>query len=851
MKHFNLQPTPSVLVALTHTAMEPIDALCELVDNAIDSFSNAEDQADQINEIRIDLPTKGQLEAGSGAVRVSDNGPGMTPEEAQNALTAGYSSHNAYDRLGMFGMGLNIATGKFARKTRLITATRSDEQAITAEVDLEALMAQKDFRVQPTQSPKSEHFAGGQSGTIIELTGWWPEPNPNKDFPLELVKRGPGKVQKLLERRYAALLRGQSGRGRFKIFVKENECLPFEHCVWGENRYVTRNGVRVHAQIKFDEILHKQDRCIDCDGVVQNGRCPVDESHIVRNVKERVRGWIGVQRYQDKSEFGIDLIRKGRTIRVFEKEAFFTYTNDVGEKTVDYPIDSPYGRIVGEVHLDHVRVDFTKQNFDRATPEWQRAMEFLRGKSSLQPRMEGAKKNETPVKIIFDAYRRVRKYGVGDMYMGERQPGATEATRVSAETLNDFRKKFLAREPGYFDDAKWWENIENVSYEPEDIDVCPGCETQNPPDAESCGFCGHVLKAKKCNNCGKEIPQSALKCEHCGRPQVEEADGPWACGYCRFTKNPADVDECRNCSRPKGAVNPLDPGVLLANSVLDEDLSEDGVTVPLPDGTNSESFNLETRVAVLRDGNLHLPAVVRVDAAARKLQIFLDKTHTVFQSLQLRPEHAVAAEAAAFIRTGSMAIMSGPRKNEHNLTVLQEKLLEKYWKDRLSDDPEHVRQEMNSLLDEIRAKMADNMADMAEEIFGNMTDDEQTAMVMNMHESHADIASMGEFKKTGRFMLYISPETVISVFRGYPDRFFKDADEESGKKPVWKSLWVIPGISEESVRAEQKRLKETYLNCLEDGVGFLRYKKLPADVRDVVVRRAKMSIEFLQKNIAD
>lgn len=32
---FDFTPDPKVLIALTHTPMQPLDALCELIDNAI------------------------------------------------------------------------------------------------------------------------------------------------------------------------------------------------------------------------------------------------------------------------------------------------------------------------------------------------------------------------------------------------------------------------------------------------------------------------------------------------------------------------------------------------------------------------------------------------------------------------------------------------------------------------------------------------------------------------------------------------------------------------------------------------------------------------------------------------
>lgn len=817
--------------------MKPIDALCELVDNAIDSFVSASDNPPGINEIRIDLPTPTELQRGEGAIRVFDNGPGMTADGSEKALTAGYSSQNAYGRLGMFGMGLNIAAGKFARKTRLITATQNSENAVVVEVDLDELVKQGHYRVQPSEEPKDNYFREHGSGTIIELTGWWRQGSPNSDNPRKLIQHRPGKIREILGRRYATLLRHDASPRRFKIIVKDEACKPFEHCVWAAHRFVKRGSSQISARETFDELLRTQIRCMECGELAEEGRCPVDSSHSVGSVEERIRGWVGVQRYDHTTHFGIDLIRNGRAIRTLEKGAFFDFVNDVGEVIKDYPIDSIYGRIVGEVHLNHVRVDFTKQDFDRSTPEWQRAMDFLRGTSSLQTRQPGSSENDSPVMKIFRGYRRVRKIGLGDMYMGERQVGDQEAKRVSRETEREFLKRFQDKEQGYYDDTKWWEKVEEASQEPDDFEQCPECEFQNPSTAEICAGCNYLLKSKDCINCGEKIPQSAAKCEYCGKSQVPE--GPWTCGVCGFSANSPDLDECQRCGKPKGAVDIFALDVLFNNSSKDEHLSVRGIEVDLPNGEKSQKFDLETRIAILRDGNLHLPVIVHTDQAEGKLHIFLDKTHPMFSSLQLRMEHAVSAEAAAFVRTQTMGIIAGARKHEHSLIALQSKLLEKYWASNLSDDPEQARREMYALLEEICLKIVDTMQDIAADIFDDMSTSEVNDMVTRMQESNVDISKMGKLKENGAFLLHVPPETVISIFRGYPERFFD--------KTVWTPPWNISGLPEENVKAAQKQLKETYLNCLEDGIGFLRYSNPPT----VVIRRARLSIEFLQRDLAD
>jgi len=74
----------------------------------------------------------------------------------------------------------------------------------------------------------------------------------------------------------------------------------------------------------------------------------------------------------------------------------------------------------GEVHIDHVPTDFLKQDFQRTSPEWIRAISFLRGESSLQPKLAaeaGEPTNTSPVYRLYQGYRRVRDIGTRDMYM--------------------------------------------------------------------------------------------------------------------------------------------------------------------------------------------------------------------------------------------------------------------------------------------------------------------------------------------------------------------------------------------------------------------------------------------------
>lgn len=830
MKSFNLQPPPNVLMALTYTSMKPIDALCELVDNAIDSFDDVRDAYDMHPRVDIRLPTHNELNRGEGTIRVQDNGPGMTEEQSEQALTAGYSSRNSYDRLGLFGLGLNIATGKFSRVTRLITATKANNYAIEVKVDLDELVRQRSYEVQPREIDKAEYFPDG-CGTVIELSEWWPEGNPNSNFPKQLI-RNLKSLREQMGRRYATLLRSDASR-KFTMRLRDEECEPFEHCVWSEERHITRAGQQIPARIEFNEVLDIQQRCEDCAILVEGSQCPEDPSHVIRTIEERIRGWVGVQRYDDSSHYGIDLIRRGRAIRVLEQEAFFKFTDEWGRELNDYPIDNPYGRIVGEVHMDHVPVDFTKQNFDRSSVEWVRAMAFLRGESSLQAKQPGAVNNNSPVMKIYKGYRRVRKIGLPDMYMGYVDDEG-KAQRIGRKTEQEFLERFKRKEPGYYDDAKWWEKVEEASRKNDIPEECPECDFQISRNAEICDHCGHILKGKKCVKCRKNIPRSAQQCPYCDKPQIPE--GPWICGICRYS-NPPDSEICK-CGAEKGIQNPFSLETLKANSEQSESLSISELHVEQADGTPSQKFNLLTSTANLQNGELHLPMVSFGSATPRTQEIFIDKSHPVFRTMQVHPEHAIALECASRLYAEGMEMAHMPG---HTVANLQFKILQKYWEGVLLDDPEEVRRSIHSLLDDIREKMPSALAGLAEDIFKDLSDSEIKAMIADIQTADADVEQIAseEQRAAGDFMRHIPPEAVVSILKHYPDRFF------DGK--IWHTHWALLGIPPQAADLARKEVVKNYLNCLEDCVDFLRYRQ----PRSLTLRRARLSHEFLLQDLAN
>src|SRR5437016_4106847 len=167
----NLQPDPRILIAITHNPMRPIDALCELIDNAIDSFTDATRLGNPIESptIQVFLPKAVDADRGQGAISVLDNGPGLTLAQAQDALRAGFTSNNPFDRLGLFGMGFNISSGKLGRRTLFRTARREGAEMVDITIDLENMVRSRTYDVPVDRLPKDPpNF----HGTLVQTSEW-------------------------------------------------------------------------------------------------------------------------------------------------------------------------------------------------------------------------------------------------------------------------------------------------------------------------------------------------------------------------------------------------------------------------------------------------------------------------------------------------------------------------------------------------------------------------------------------------------------------------------------------------------------------------------------------------------
>ena len=453
---FDLQPDPRILPMLGEINLDPWQALAELIDNAVDGFLTAE-KGNESRQVVVNLPTS---DVPNAQVMVRDNGPGMSPEVLERAVRAGWSGSTSPGTLGMFGMGFNIATARLGTVTTVWTATEDDVEWHGLQVDFAELARQRHYRTAHLTRPKVESEEHGTEVTVTQLK---PEQRAWLSKPANRSR-----LRQRLSEVYSAMLRPDGKPIHFELAINNRALLAKEHCVWsGEREVVGPRGQTVPAMIVVDRELPARPYCMACwqwlPALSDGATCPAcdEAADAVITRERRVHGWIGLQRYLSTSSFGIDFIRNGRKIEIGNKD-LFDWSDESGIER-EYPIDDPRnrGRFVGEIHIDHCRVTYMKDRFERTDPAWGEMMRIVRGDGPLRPNKAaeaGFGPNESPLYRLYQGFRRSSPHKTGDV--------AGQWGRVLVVQDND-RAEEMARlfekgEPAYQPDAEWWKLVEEV-----------------------------------------------------------------------------------------------------------------------------------------------------------------------------------------------------------------------------------------------------------------------------------------------------------------------------------------------------------------------------------------------------
>ncbi|MGH7488707.1 MAG: hypothetical protein ACREMY_24365, partial [bacterium] len=250
-----------------------------------------------------------------------------------------------------------------------------------------------------------------------------------------------------------------------RVVLIDTQLEPREFCVWGRNRTVdTKSDYgRVPAYLEIDEDLGPRAYCDDCwvwlD--VSESRCPSClRDDRLRERERRVRGWLGIQRYFDQVDYGVDLIRNGRVIEERSK-TFFSWTNpETGEQSTEYPLEQTHwgGRIVGELSVDFVPLaSHQKDAFDKNTSEWELVERVVRGDGPivqvLRQRLGLPDRAPSPLARLHSAYRRGQPAGLRWLV-----PGDASGKGFNKQAV-EWAQEFWSGNPEFKSDERWWQAV--------------------------------------------------------------------------------------------------------------------------------------------------------------------------------------------------------------------------------------------------------------------------------------------------------------------------------------------------------------------------------------------------------
>lgn len=439
----DITPTPRILRTLGEIPFQTWQCIAELIDNSIDAFLSNTMFEEQIQKITVTWSSD-SVGAMDRTLEVSDNASGMSIDQLQNAVRAGYTSNDPIGNLGLFGMGFNIATARLGEETTILSTKSGDADWVGIKINFQKLIDSKKFDAPIIREAKSNPNVCGTRITISKL----------KSGILSELSNKESEIRHRLELIYTPLLSEHD----ITITVKGKQLRAKNYCVWSESRYVRYSNQNVAARITIDRSFGsalfdvsrncylRPDESEEYFTTMQEGAAL--PAHIVEREK-RLTGWLGIQRYADPNDFGIDFIRNGRKILISDK-TFFQYENPLTlQKELQYPVElgtSIGGRIVGELHVDYLIPTYQKNDFDKADASWEQTREAICGVGPFLPKARKAlgfyEDNISPLCLLVNAYRRVDK--------------GTKCLFAPNDLAKKYAIEFRKGTRDYQDDTKWW-----------------------------------------------------------------------------------------------------------------------------------------------------------------------------------------------------------------------------------------------------------------------------------------------------------------------------------------------------------------------------------------------------------
>ena len=443
-------PSPRLLQVLGEIPLDPWQCLAELIDNSLDELLKLPDR-DSDNPLEVDISIEEQ--DNHHYLIVKDNGLGMNEKELERSLKAGHSGKNRYGSLGLFGMGFNIATARLGNVTEVSTSVPGSKELLKTTIDFRSMQEEESFEVPLERSGCKKDYSGTEVKVLLKKSQVEGFTNANK---VKGIRHKLGEVYSyLLRSGVPGLSKNPAPQIPAVLCFKGKSIEPRLPCIWNDQRSTKYLGQEISAVQYIDKRLPVATACLDCghwDRMNGPEKCVECDSTRLEEKERRIWGWLGVQRYLDTNHYGIDFLRYGRKILVQDTSIFEYEDPDTLARDREYPIEMPMrdGRIVGEVHLDHVAVTYQKNDFIRNGRDWKVAMQVIRGDTPLKPKTRSEMSNTSPLAKIFCAFRR-NDPGVTRLTPGNGQKAIHAAAKRYATS-------FYKGLQDYQDDSLWYKD---------------------------------------------------------------------------------------------------------------------------------------------------------------------------------------------------------------------------------------------------------------------------------------------------------------------------------------------------------------------------------------------------------
>jgi hypothetical protein len=341
-------------------------------------------------------------------------------------------------------MGFNISTARLGELTTIMSTRSGDNEWVGIEIDFQRLNESKRFNAPVIRAVKENPQESGTKIKVSRLKSGILSKLSNKKY----------EIRKRLEAIYSPLLSKQE----ISILVCGKKLSAESHCVWSESRYVVHNKQNVPARIAIDRdlgatLFDLSKNCYLTNDEAESYYIELQEgkllpSNIVER-RKRLTGWLGIQRYADPNDFGIDFIRNGRKILVADK-SLFQYENPyTGKNELQYPVDlgtSVGGRIVGELYVDYLLPTYQKNGFDKYDHSWEKTVEAVCGtgpfRANLRKNYDFTESNNSPLCLLVNAYQRA--------------VAGTKLLFAPNDIAKKYAKEFEKGVRDYIDDSLWW-----------------------------------------------------------------------------------------------------------------------------------------------------------------------------------------------------------------------------------------------------------------------------------------------------------------------------------------------------------------------------------------------------------